>query len=95
MSVFAKRVFSAEPDTKQEPEEEPEPNPLTFDTPEQAEAVAELLGCSGSHEHEDGHMPCESHERFEELTGGDVIRLRGLSDEALEYITGTYDVELL
>ena len=68
---------------------------LTFDSKEQAEAVAELLGCSGSHEHEDGHMPCDSHERFEELTDGSVVRLRGLSDEALEYVLNTYDVELV
>lgn len=43
-----------------------------FDTKEEAEAEARIIGCSGSHEHtQDGktyYMPCESHEQITNLS---------------------------
>ena len=70
---------------------------VTFDTEEQAAFIADLLGCEGTHEHDDGYMPCESHEEITNMVEGDesVVAFRGLSDEALDYITSTYDVDVL
>jgi len=43
-----------------------------FDTKEEAEAEARIIGCSGSHEHtQDGktyYMPCESHDQITNLS---------------------------
>lgn len=35
-----------------------------FEDPEEAEAAADGLGCSGHHEHGDQFMPCETHDAF-------------------------------
>jgi len=48
-----------------------------YDTQEQAEAVAEAMGGSGSHEHtaDDGtvkYMPFTTHDEYEELMGVDT-----------------------
>lgn len=45
---------------------------IAFETIEEAEKMAELMGCKGHHEHEvEGvtyYMPCESHDSLEELS---------------------------
>jgi len=75
---------------------------LTFDDKQQAEAVADIIGCEGSHSHNDGHMPCNSHAELQSIVGDDgeiggeqqAIVVEGLSQEGREYIESTYDVEV-
>lgn len=38
-----------------------------FSTKEEAEQIAEIIGCKGYHEHENGFMPCETHPEKEKM----------------------------
>jgi len=93
---WAERQLEQEDTSEQEANEYSQ---LTFDKRKQAEAVADLLGCSGSHEGDGGFMPCESHGQLLSVMDDDTdetqsVVVKGLSQEAREYIESTYDVEV-
>ena len=67
-----------------------------YETIEEAESVAEEMGCKGHHEHEvDGvtyYMPCESHDNLEELSSSqDLEQFISLGQDEDELLDG-YDL---
>jgi len=57
-----------------------------FDTKGAAEKRASKLGCKGTHEHEDGFMPCSSHSKWEETVKKSKRKSSKKKEEIDEFI---------